>query len=75
MEGQCGVPDSDYDNTHNHSEPDEYGYSSYLSDFKRFQCLVCVFVVCVWCDCLVCVCVCVGTHPAALFWGYKKTAV
>ncbi|KAL2087711.1 hypothetical protein ACEWY4_016539 [Coilia grayii] len=25
LEGQCTVPESDYDNTHNHSEPEEYG--------------------------------------------------
>lgn len=32
VEGQCSVQESDYDNTHNHSEPEDYGYSPYLFD-------------------------------------------
>lgn len=32
VEVQCSVQESDYDNTHNHSEPEDYGYSPYLFD-------------------------------------------
>lgn len=32
VEGQCNVQESDYDNTHNHSESEDYGYLHYLFD-------------------------------------------